>query len=222
MTKIKQRSVVLALFFSTITFGLYFLYWFAKLSREVAETVGETVHRGGALTVVASLFSGNLFGCYWFYKVPFKLNELREAAGLKASEVSKGIWVFSIFVFTQFYSISTFFYMLRDKEVREQIAALNWETEEGIVEAIVFFLVFAVVAWIGSMVVFSIPAIITLCCYQSKPKIVYSVSMFFCAVVAVAVLQANLNNYLLYLSRKEKGAFSGLPHPTGEKEIAIQ
>ena len=202
--EVKRRSVPLSIFLTFITLGLYGVYWFTKLTREVSTLVDEKVYRGGFLTLLASIFTGGIWGSYWFFRVPAKLNDLRAEAGLKAQSVSKGIWVLSLLIFAQFASIGAFCSAARDDEWREQFEAINWSSEDGFAAGCILLATLAACAWAGTMFVYLVPILSVLCTLNAKPKMNYAFLFFFGGITAVAILQANLNNYLLYLHRRQK------------------
>ncbi len=207
-SQIQRRSVPLSIFLSVITCGLYFLYWYAKVSKETAQMVGEEVHRGGALTVLFHLITGGLFSSYWFYKVPHKLNELRSSVGLKAQRLSKSVWVFCLWMDSQITSFFVFLSMLLDDDINADLLAIDVTTDSGKAEFLgAVFLVFCI-AWVLSILFFFlIPAVFAFFSLDTKLQTNYAIAAFFNTPVMVAVLQANLNNYLLYLDRKERGCF---------------
>lgn len=199
---VKRRSVALSLFLSVITFGLYFLYWFAKLTRETATVVDEKVYKGGWLYSLANVFTSGVFGTYWFHKVPVKLNKLRLKEGIEPQSVAKSSWVAYLLSFSQFYALILWAAIIGDKDIQ---AMISFGSDEEIVESIGVILIAGVAAWLVSVVVFSIPVLCVLFCYKDKPRWAYSVSFFFASIVGMSVLQSNLNNYILYLNRKKRG-----------------
>ena len=204
---IQRRSVPLYLCLSVLTCGLFFIYWYAKVSREVADITGEEVHRGGALTVFFHIITGGLFSAYWFYKVPHKLNELRASVGLKAPRLSKSLWLFGLWADGQILSVWIFISMLGDRDVASEFSALDLTTEKGVGEFVIMFFGLMVFSWCLSSVISLFFIVISALTFETKPQTTYALAAFYSAPLAVAFLQANLNNYLLYLERKQRGVF---------------
>ena len=205
---------MLSIFLSIATFWIYYLYWLASLTKEVSQEVGNKSQINGWGLAILNIITGGIMGTYWFYKVPVKLNELREQAGLKAQSVSKSVWIFSILVDAQILAGISLISMMGDKDVREFFGAVNWDSEEGVAGAIIYFLGMAAVAWIVVMLIASVPILFAIFSLDTKPQTNYALTMFFFGILSTAFLQANFNNYLLYKSRKEKGHFA-----TAEEEI---
>lgn len=66
---IKERSIVVCVILSFITFGFYFIYWQLKLNTEINYLSGEEHAASSGVVVLLSLFTCGLYCIYWAYKM---------------------------------------------------------------------------------------------------------------------------------------------------------
>lgn len=65
---VKRRSIGLAILFSIITFGIYYLYWFVKVTTD-SNRIGDIKTANGFLSLVFVLITFGIYGYYWAYKL---------------------------------------------------------------------------------------------------------------------------------------------------------
>jgi len=76
---VTNRSILLNIFLSFITCGIYYLYWIAVVNDDANIVSGETNDTNGGLVVLFSILTCGIYTIYWYYKMGKKLFE----AGLK-------------------------------------------------------------------------------------------------------------------------------------------
>lgn len=67
----KKRNPGLVVFFSIITFGIYYLYWSAKVQSGLKERTGEGL--SGGAHVAALLFTFGIYSLIWNFKAGKRL-----------------------------------------------------------------------------------------------------------------------------------------------------
>lgn len=81
----EKRNIALAIVFSLITFGIYSLYWFYKLTNEMHEALGYQNTSTGGWAVVYSIVTLGIYTFYWNYKMGEGVDEISERYGLRKS-----------------------------------------------------------------------------------------------------------------------------------------
>ena len=76
---VEKRSIAKAIILSIITFGIYELYWFVKMTDEVAEITGDHNNASGGMALVLTIITGGLYGIFWAYKMGEKLDRYEGA-----------------------------------------------------------------------------------------------------------------------------------------------
>lgn len=75
MYNIKKRNIVLSVIFTIITFGIYGIYWFIKLTDEV-NTVSEEPGTSGIVALILTIITLGIYGLYWGYKIGQKCDKI--------------------------------------------------------------------------------------------------------------------------------------------------
>lgn len=75
-----NRSIPLCIIFSLLTFGIYGLYWFVKLTDELNSNAS-TKTAGGGTALVFTILTGGIYGIYWYYKQGQKVDEISGNTG---------------------------------------------------------------------------------------------------------------------------------------------
>ena len=76
----KERSIGLAILFIFLTFGIYGIYWFVKLTNETNELTQEKYASGGVAILFIILTFG-IYGIYWAYSIGKKANKIENTTG---------------------------------------------------------------------------------------------------------------------------------------------
>ncbi|SCY96562.1 DUF4234 domain-containing protein [Alkaliphilus peptidifermentans] len=79
----EKRNIGLAILFTFITFGIYGLFWFVKLTNEVSDLSGDTSMSGGKALLFTILTCG-IYSIYWAYqmgKLTCKAQENKKEVG---------------------------------------------------------------------------------------------------------------------------------------------
>lgn len=71
---VEKRSIAKAVILSIITFGIYGIYWFIKMTDEVAEITGDHNNASGGMAFFLSLITGGIYELFWAYKMGEKLD----------------------------------------------------------------------------------------------------------------------------------------------------
>ncbi|MDE6028787.1 MAG: DUF4234 domain-containing protein [Clostridiales bacterium] len=76
----KKRSIILALLFSLITFGLYYLYWFVSLTNGSNKLAPKHATAGGILAWFLSIITCGIYMFYWYYRMGQKAGEMNNTS----------------------------------------------------------------------------------------------------------------------------------------------
>ena len=71
----KQRSIPLAIIFSIITFGIYYLYWHICLTNDT-NALAKSKTANGVLSLVFSFITLGIYSFYWVYMLGVKDGEI--------------------------------------------------------------------------------------------------------------------------------------------------
>jgi len=71
---VEKRSIAKAIILSIVTFGIYEIYWFIKMTNEVAEITGDHNNASGGMAFFLTLITGGIYGIFWAYKMGEKLD----------------------------------------------------------------------------------------------------------------------------------------------------
>ena len=77
---VEKRSIAKAIILSIVTFGIYEIYWFIKMTNEVAEITGDHNNASGGMAFFLTLITGGIYGIFWAYKMGEKLDRHEGAA----------------------------------------------------------------------------------------------------------------------------------------------
>ena len=70
----KKRSIAGCIILTLVTFGIYGIYWFVKLTNETNRLAPEEATMSGGLSILASIFTFGIYGLYWAYKLGKKID----------------------------------------------------------------------------------------------------------------------------------------------------
>lgn len=65
---VRRRSIGLAILFSIITFGVYYLYWFVKVTTD-SNRIGDIKTANGFLSLIFIWITFGIYGYYWAFKL---------------------------------------------------------------------------------------------------------------------------------------------------------
>ena len=74
---IRNRSIVLAVIFTIITFGIYGIYWMIRINDEVNQLANEPQATSGGLVFLFSLITFGIYSYYWLYKMGERCDRIR-------------------------------------------------------------------------------------------------------------------------------------------------
>lgn len=74
---IRHRSIVLAIIFTVITFGIYGIYWMIRINDEVNQLANEPEATSGGLVFLFTLITFGIYGYYWLYKMGERCDAIR-------------------------------------------------------------------------------------------------------------------------------------------------
>lgn len=72
----KKRSVLLALLFSVLTLGIYYIYWFISITNQSNGLAPKNATMGGVAAFFASIFTFGIYQAYWSYRMGEKAGEM--------------------------------------------------------------------------------------------------------------------------------------------------
>ena len=99
---IAERSIVLAIIFSLITFGIYYIYWLYKLAEgwnEISESQDQRPGTSPGLVVLFSILTCSIYTIYYWYKMGKQAADLQDPAGTYLEDNSIVCLLLSIFGF---------------------------------------------------------------------------------------------------------------------------
>ena len=74
---IRRRSIVLAVIFTIITFGIYGIYWMIRINDDVNQLANEPEATSGGLVFLFSLITLGIYSYYWLYKMGERCDAIR-------------------------------------------------------------------------------------------------------------------------------------------------
>lgn len=113
---IQPRNIGLAILFSIITFGIYGIYWFIKLTDETNQLSGDQQATSGGIAFLLTLVTCGIYGFYWAYKQGERLAVVRAANGRADSNLSVIYLILSIF------GLSIVAYALMQDEINKAVS----------------------------------------------------------------------------------------------------
>ena len=78
---VKKRSIVFAVIFSFVTFGLYGLYWIYKVTNEMNTLLYKKDATGGLMSVIFTLVTFGIYGFFWAYRLGENVDNLKRNPG---------------------------------------------------------------------------------------------------------------------------------------------
>lgn len=71
----KKRSIGLIILYSIITLGIYYLYWFVKLTNDSNTINPKEATASGGKALLFSIISFGIYSLYWIYKLGEKVDK---------------------------------------------------------------------------------------------------------------------------------------------------
>ncbi len=93
----EQRSVGMCIVLSIVTCGIYALYWYACLSRDVNEISDGPRTADGGMAILLEIVTCGIYGIYWSYKAGERIDAERTAAGAPYGNLAIVYLLLSIF-----------------------------------------------------------------------------------------------------------------------------
>lgn len=93
---VTNRNIALAVILSLVTFGIYGIYWYVKLTDE-ANHVSNNTAPTGLTAFLLTLVTCGLYGIYWGYQMGKKMYEAGKIRGKDISDNSVLYLVLSLF-----------------------------------------------------------------------------------------------------------------------------
>lgn len=72
----KKRSVILALLFSVLTLGIYYVYWFVSLTNQSNRLAPKSATMGGVGAFFMCILTLGIYQMYWSYRMGQKAGEM--------------------------------------------------------------------------------------------------------------------------------------------------
>ena len=195
---VEPRDVVLSIFLTFFTLGIYGLYWQYKLTNEIHALSGKPQTASGGKAVFYTIISFTIYGYYWLYKIGKELSLLRKEKGLSPDSVlnetyAKAIIIISCLSFAISVVSHTFNYLA-------SVAEITFDSSTSPDD--VLFLTFFTFAVLFGSLFFHVLVAFFLIFYVNKrttddPSTLYVFVAFFrMQVFTLAFPQLVLNDYL--------------------------
>ena len=78
---VSRRSIVLAIIFTLITFGIYGIYWMIRINDDVNQLAEEPNATSGGLVFLFSLITFGIYRYYWLYKMGERCDKIKGEYG---------------------------------------------------------------------------------------------------------------------------------------------
>ena len=75
--EIKQRSIPTCVILSIVTLGIYYIYWFIKMTDETNALAPNNTTTSGGKAFLLSLITCGIYNIYWNYKLGAKVDEAK-------------------------------------------------------------------------------------------------------------------------------------------------
>ena len=72
--EMKKRSIAGCIILTLVTFGIYGIYWFVKLTNETNRLAPEEATMSGGLAFLVTICTLGIYGLYWAYKLGRKID----------------------------------------------------------------------------------------------------------------------------------------------------
>ena len=76
--EMKKRSIAGCIILTLVTFGIYGIYWFVKLTNETNRLAPEEATMSGGLAFLVTICTLGIYGLYWGYKLGKKMDIISE------------------------------------------------------------------------------------------------------------------------------------------------
>lgn len=93
---VQKRNIALCVVLSLVTFGIYGIYWFVKLTDESNDVSGTPTASGGK-AFLFSIITCGIYTFYWMYKLGEKIDTAKSNRGMESSSSGVLYLVLSIF-----------------------------------------------------------------------------------------------------------------------------
>lgn len=94
---IKKRSIAMCIILSIVTCGIYALYWFYSMTKEVASTNNREYTTSGGTAILLTLVTCGIYSFYWSYKMGKALDDINATRGRRPADRSIVYLLLSIF-----------------------------------------------------------------------------------------------------------------------------
>lgn len=94
---IKQRNIAVCIILSIVTCGIYGLYWFYSMTKEVASTNNREYTTSGGTAILLTLVTCGIYSMYWSYKMGKALDDINISKGRNPENRSIVYLLLSIF-----------------------------------------------------------------------------------------------------------------------------
>ena len=78
---IKQRNIAVCIILSFVTCGIYALYWFYAMTKEVASTNNREYTTSGGTAILLTFLTCGIYSFYWSYKMGKALDDINISRG---------------------------------------------------------------------------------------------------------------------------------------------
>ncbi|MCS7206247.1 MAG: DUF4234 domain-containing protein [Leptospiraceae bacterium] len=131
MKSFKKRSPLFVVVMSLITFGLYLIYWYAQIYKEIRIATGTTpTGNSFRLDFLLSLFTFGVWGIFVDYKISTILHQIRSRHQLEGSNTSLIVVILDVFAYMTFFFLWVITSAIQQEEWNQISEKLNFELEK--------------------------------------------------------------------------------------------
>lgn len=76
MNRIQNRNIAVAIILTIVTCGIYSLYWYYCLAKDINELSGNQNDTSAGIVLLLSIVTCGIYEWYWMYRTGVKLDEV--------------------------------------------------------------------------------------------------------------------------------------------------
>ena len=94
---IEKRSLPMCIILTLITCGIYGIYWYYCLIRDMTVVSGKKDELSPGMTVLVTIITCGIYGCVWFYRAGEKMDKIKKNNGTPLSIIYLIVSVIPLF-----------------------------------------------------------------------------------------------------------------------------
>ena len=97
ITMIKRKSLATCIILSFVTCGIYTIYWFYSMTKDVVSMNSREYTTEPTTAVLLNLVTCGIYGMYWNYKMGKALDEIKASRGIRPADQSIVYLILGVF-----------------------------------------------------------------------------------------------------------------------------